>query len=158
MFRMLVAAIFVTSAALCVEANAQDTIPLEVELAGGQAIQLSLEDLDAMEQTEFTTTTIWTDGSNRFSGVSVLSLLQSVDAEGTTLQMSALNDYSVEMPLADLEDGAPILATRMDGETMSVREKGPYWIIYPFDRGARYQTESNFARSVWQLKQLKVLD
>ena len=72
--------------------------------------------------------------------------------------MSALNDYAVEMPVADLEEDAPILATRLNGETMTVREKGPFWIMYPFDRSTKYQTESNYARSVWQLQQLKLID
>lgn len=137
---------------------AQGGHPLMVVKPDGEECTLELDELDAMQQVEFVTNTIWTEGPNRFSGVGVLDLLESLEVEGETLRMSALNDYSVEMPMAELEDGAPIVATRMNGDTLSVREKGPYWIIFPFDSDPKYQTEAKYAQSVWQLTKLEVLD
>ena len=156
--RIVFAAVAVLSALLGSGTEAQNALPLEVSLVDGRAALLSIEDLDALDQIAFTTSTIWTDGSHEFSGVPVLALLKHLDARGTTLRMSALNDYAVEMPVSELESDAPILATRIDGQTMSVREKGPFWIMYPFDRHQEYQTELNFARSVWQLKKLELLE
>lgn len=155
---MLLFPVAAVLANLAIASQAQTGIPLEVELVNGAAIKLTLEELDAMDQVEFTTSTIWTDDQNTFSGVPVLAILRHVGAEGTILKMSALNDYAVEMPVSDLEEDAPILASRIDEKTMTVREKGPYWIMFPFDSDPKYQTESNFARSVWQLRQLKLLD
>lgn len=131
---------------------------LKVVMSDGEEQSLFLDQLDAMEQVEFSTTTIWTDDEVHFSGVAVTHLLEVLGADGATLRISALNDYSVEMPVADLEDDAPIIATRMQGQTMSVRDKGPYWIMYPFDRDPEYRTEANYARSVWQLQMLTLLD
>jgi len=39
---------------------------------------------------------------------------------------------------------------------MPVREKGPLWIIYPFDATNAYRTESHYARSIWQLERIDV--
>lgn len=136
----------------------QEGPPLLVVNSKGVEHTLHLDALDSMEQVEFTTTTIWTEGEVRFSGVPVISILEALDAQGETLRMSALNDYAVEMPTADLEADAPIVATRMNGQTMPVREKGPYWIVYPFDRSPEYRTEAKHAQSVWQLKSLAVTD
>lgn len=122
------------------------------------SVSLSLEDLDKLDQTEFSTTTIWTDSVDIFSGVSLKTLLAHLSATGETLELTALNDYAVTMPMAEIEGDAPIIATRMNGETMSVREKGPYWIIYPYDRDPSYRTESIYSRSIWQLNRLKVMD
>ena len=137
---------------------AQEGHSLMVVDADGEEHVLSLDALDSMEQVEFSTTTIWTEGKVQFSGVPVMSILAAFEAEGTTLQMSALNDYKVEMPIADLRQDLPIVATRMNGQTMSVREKGPYWIVYPFDRSPEYRTEVTYAQSVWQLTALAVMD
>ena len=141
-------------------AQAQSVTTLQITGVAEQAepLALELEDLDAMPQVSFTTSTIWTDGLVTFSGVSLKALLADMSAQGGTVEMVALNDYKVEMPMDRLKDGAPILATRMDGETMSVRNKGPYWIVFPYDADAKYQTETTYAWSIWQLNRLNVVD
>ncbi|AKS47160.1 hypothetical protein SAMN05444287_3203 [Octadecabacter temperatus] len=141
-------------------AASQDVLALQVTPSetSSDIIEFSLEELDAFEQVEFTTTTIWTDGETQFSGVSLRALLENIDASGTTIEMVALNDYSVTMPISDLEDSAPIIATRMDGSIMSVRDKGPFWVVFPYDSDPKYSTEVTFARSIWQLNRLNVID
>lgn len=157
--RKVIAAALLLIGALNGPSLAQEGLPLTVVLKDeAERITLYLDDLDAMEQVEFSTKTIWTDEEARFSGVAVSRLLEELGAEGNTVRMSALNDYAVEMPIAELEEDAPIIATRMNGDPMPVRQKGPYWIIYPFDSSPAYRTEANYSRSVWQLIKLTVLD
>lgn len=138
----------------------QDVMKLQISAASSQAglAELSIDALDALEQVEFATTTIWTDGETTFSGVSLKSLLAHIDAAGETVEMVALNDYAVSMPVSELEDNAPIIATRMNGEVMSVRDKGPYWVVFPYDSHIKYQSEKVYSRSIWQLNRLKVVD
>jgi hypothetical protein len=45
----------------------------------------------------------------------------------------------------------------MDGNAMSVRDKGPLWVIYPYDSDAAYRTEVIYSRSIWQLDRLEVV-
>ena len=47
-----------------------------------------------------------------------------------------------------------MLAYLMDGKTMSVREKGPLWLIYPFDDNADYRSEETYAHSIWQIARI----
>jgi hypothetical protein len=133
-------------------------MPLEVTLADGEQHELELSDMDQMEQIEFSTGTIWTDEKNSFSGVSLRALLEKLGADGTRLRLVALNDYSIEMPIVELEEKAPIIATRMNNETMTIRDKGPYWVVYPYDASPKYRTETHYAWSVWQLRRLEVLE
>ncbi|MBB4120629.1 oxidoreductase [Martelella radicis] len=112
--------------------------------------------LDAMPQTSFETATIWTEGVARYSGVELAVLLDAVDADGSQLLMTALNDYAIELPARDAVPGGPILATRVDGKPLSVRDKGPIWVIYPFDDKPAYKTEVVYSRSIWQLKSIEV--
>ncbi|MEC8574513.1 MAG: oxidoreductase, partial [Pseudomonadota bacterium] len=39
---------------------------------------------------------------------------------------------------------------------MSLRDKGPLWIVYPFDSDPAYQTEAIYSRSIWQLEEITV--
>ena len=137
-------------------ADAQD-LPLSIS-NGQTTIELALSDLDQMPQVTFTTTTIWTEGDVTFSGVPLSHLLEHAVATGVTLRMMALNDYAVDMPIDEIEDLHPIVATRMNGEKMRVRDKGPYWIVYPYDSDPGLQTETTYARSIWQLKSLSVIE
>ncbi|WP_299701434.1 oxidoreductase [uncultured Tateyamaria sp.] len=141
-------------------AMAQSVTGLQITADATQSdpVTLELADLDALPQQSFTTSTIWTDGAVTFSGVSLAAVLESIGAKGTAVEMVALNDYKVTMPLAQLEETAPIIATRMDGNVMSVRDKGPYWIVFPYDQDPKYQTETIYSLSIWQLNRLKVVD
>lgn len=114
--------------------------------------------LDALPQTSFKTETIWTEGVAEYSGVELSALLEAVEADGTQLLMTALNDYAIEVPADEAVSGGPILATRVDGRPLSVRDKGPIWVIYPFDDNPAYKTEVTYSRSIWQLKSIEVED
>ena len=70
--------------------------------------------------------------------------------------MVALNDFAAELPASDAYDYEVILAVLRDGEAMSVREKGPIWVIYPMDDHPELQDEAYNDRLVWQLKEISV--
>jgi hypothetical protein len=106
--------------------------------------------------TEITTTTPWTDGSRVFSGVLARALFERVGAEGTVVLASALNDYTVEVPMEDFIKYDVLLATKMDGTEMLVSDKGPIWIVYPRDNEPALQDRRLHDRWVWQLKALQV--
>ena len=103
------------------------------------------------------TTTIWTDGLNTFEGVPLKTLTDLVGAEDGQLLASAINDYTVEVPVSDAVADGPIVAYRLNGQEMSVRDKGPLWIIYPYDQNADYRTEVIYSRSIWQLDRIEVV-
>ena len=136
----------------------QDENALRLTISQSETIQLNLEELDALAQIEFTTNTIWLSGETHFSGVSLKALLRQYAIKGNKIEMIALDGYAVSMPIADLEDNAPIISTRLNGKIIPIRENGPYWVVFPYDSDKKYQTEINFARSIWQLKHIRVMD
>ena len=114
--------------------------------------------LESLPQHEFATTTIWTEGVITFRGVLLRDLLQAVGAKGATVALTALNDYRISMPAADVTATGPMLAYLMNGAPMSVRQKGPVWLVYPYDADPAFRTEQTYARSIWQLDRIEVLD
>lgn len=100
--------------------------------------------------------TPWTTGKVTFSGPLLRAVLDEAGAEGTTLSVKALNDYAAEVPMDDARKLDTILATKMDGKVMSVRDKGPLFLIYPFDLDPGLYNEKYFSRSVWQIKEIEV--
>ena len=124
---------------------------------GEKAADFDLAMIEAMPKTVFKTTTPWIEGVAEFEGVSLKALLDAAGAQGTNLDAVALNDYAAPLPASDADAGA-IVAYKVNGEYMSVRDKGPLWIIYPFDQKPELKTETIYSRSVWQLRKIAVKD
>ena len=136
-------------------ARADETI-LTIRSADGVSRSVTMAELEAMPKVGFTTKTVWTEGPHHFTGPSLKAVLQAAGAQGTTISARALNDYTIQIPFDTLEDDAPIIATRIDGEHFPRREKGPLWIVYPYDSARKYQAEMVYGRSIWQLSDLSV--
>jgi len=102
------------------------------------------------------TSTIWTDGVSEFEGVKLSTLAKLFGIESGVFVGYAINDYSVEIPVSDAYDHQPIIAYKRNGEFMSVRDKRPLWIIYPYDLDPATNTELIYSRSIWQLDRLVV--
>lgn len=127
-----------------------------VEDQSGREIVFSLEDLQALPLTTIRTSTSWTEGEQVFDGVALTDLLAQAGVSGTTIRALALNDYEIEFPLAAALENNAMIAYRRNGEAMSVREKGPYWIVFPYDDIDGDQVSVR-AWSVWQLVSLTLL-
>jgi hypothetical protein len=111
----------------------------------------SLDDLRAMEQETFETTTIWTEGVQVFTGVPLSALVSQFGITEGELIATAINEYAISFPVEDALKEGPIVAFLRNGNEMSIRDKGPLWIVYPYDSSEEYQSEVVHARSIWQL-------
>lgn len=128
------------------------------QVNAGATAQLDLQMLEAFEATTIETATIWTEGVQEFTGVSLATLVKELGLTGTTLRATAINDYTVEIPMTDAVEGGAIIAYRLNGDVMSVRDKGPLWVVYPYDSDAAYRTEVVYSKSIWQLDRIEVVD
>ncbi len=101
------------------------------------------------------TTTPWTDGKLTFQGVRLSKVMATASAAGRDFTAVALNDYVARIPYSDVEEYDPLLAIRMNGAAMPVRDKGPIWLIYPDDVADHSNPEIR-DRMVWQLRRIEV--
>ncbi|KNX42827.1 Oxidoreductase molybdopterin binding domain protein [Roseovarius tolerans] len=115
---------------------------------------LSRTDLMALPRTEYVTTTIWTEGPQRFSGVSLHDLMDHLKIEAEILEFKAINDYSITVPVSEIGQDNPMIAYARNGEPMSLREKGPFWLVYNYDFDPAFRTETVYSRSIWQLDRI----
>ncbi|MGB0660155.1 MAG: molybdopterin-dependent oxidoreductase [Mangrovicoccus sp.] len=156
---LLALAVFMVSP---LAARAEDGVVLTVDgavapMKNERFYEFTIEDLEMLPTQTFTTATIWTSGRSKFEGVPLKELLEFVGAQGNEVKAVALNDYSVVIPIEDARMDGPILAFKRDGELMPTRDKGPVWIVYPFDNSEEFQTEVVYSRSIWQLKHIEIL-
>ena len=123
----------------------------------GQRAALDMAMLEALAQRSFSTKTPWFKQPRKFTGPLLRDVLALVGAQGTTMRISALNDYRIDVPVDDTQRFDVVLARMIDDKPISVRDKGPLFMIYPFDSDATLRTPLFYSRSVWQLKSIDVL-
>ena len=138
-------------------ATAQNTVlTITGKVSAGKEINLTLPDIEAMGTARIVTTTPWHDGKVTFEGVPMSELMEAVGAEGTTAFVLALNNYGTDIPLSDFASFETILAYKMDGQYMEVADKGPLFIIYPYDDNAKLKSELYYSRSAWQVRSIEI--
>ncbi|MCZ8177450.1 MAG: molybdopterin-dependent oxidoreductase [Rhizobium sp.] len=121
----------------------------------GDTAQFDLAMLEKLKGRKGEMETPWTTGKVTFEGPLLREILAAVGATGTSLKVRALNDYAADVPAEDAKLDT-ILATKLDGKPMSIRDKGPLMLVYPFDLDAGLYNEKYFSRSVWQIKEIEV--
>lgn len=142
---------------------AQPTGTIILEIRGNIArtnepgvARFDLAMLQALGAEAVQTATPWTEGHTKFEGISGAKLLNAVGAKGTKVVAAAINDYKAEVPIEDLTEKGAFLAFSAEGKRLTVRDKGPLWLLYPFDARPDLKTEVYFGRSVWQIKSLEI--
>jgi hypothetical protein len=99
------------------------------------ANQLSFDPatLDRLGRVRITVYEPWVKQTLNFQGVWLSDLLAMArpDPAAQTIHITALDDYQVELPLADVMRGGVLLATRGgDGEPIRVEDGGPTRIVF----------------------------
>lgn len=161
----ILAAALTVSALLCGPSFALDTPSGRTVLTisgaiglknAGEVARFDMKMIEALPQHSFTTRTPWFDRPVQFTGPLLADVLAAVKAQGGSIRASAINDYTITIPMADASAYQVIVARLLDGKPMAVRDKGPLFVIYPFDSDAALRTSVYYERSIWQLKSLDV--
>jgi len=122
----------------------------------GDRAEFDMEMLARLPQHSFSTQTPWYGAARKFTGPLLRDVLAAVGARGTQLRVTALNDYHVDLPVEDTLKHDVLLARLLDDRPMAVRDKGPLFIIYPFDSSAALRNAVYYSRSAWQVKTIEV--
>ena len=118
-------------------------------------IEYDLAALEALPQTEFTTKNSFIDDASVFSGPLLRDVLELSNLlNEDTITLRAANDYEITYPVSDATDYDVIIATQMDGDERSVREKGPLWVIYPISDLPDVNDHIFKSRQIWQLVEI----
>ena len=119
-------------------------------------VQFDRAMLEQIGMTTVETTTPWYKGSMKFEGVPLDKLMATVGAKGGKVVAYALNDYTTEIPMEDFTKHHAILAMKRNGEYMPVRDKGPLFVVYPYDSDPELKSQTYYSRSAWQVARIVV--
>jgi hypothetical protein len=121
----------------------------------GPAVQLDDRGLDSLGRIRIDLYEPWVKQRMGFQGVWLADLLDAagVDDHAQSLHITALDNYQVDLPLADVRGGGVLLATRTgDGGPIPVADGGPIRIV--FADGVEAGTNAN--QWIWSLTTIDV--
>ena len=121
----------------------------------GKAV-FDVASLEKLGMVTFQTTSPWYNGRTTFTGISLQKLMDYVGAKGSLVKVTALNDYTTEIPLSDFKKYNAILALKINGKYMRIRDKGPLFIVYPYDSMPELNNQIYYSRSAWQVSSMDI--
>lgn len=121
---------------------------------GSQAL-LTLAMMREVGVTGYETRSPWLTSRARFKGVLLRDVLTLLGAEeGSDIVARAADDYAVTIPWSDVADYDVLLAFEVNGVTLTRRDKGPLWVVYPLDENPELDRTEITYRWIWQLESL----
>ncbi len=90
------------------------------------------------------------------TGPLMRDVLKHFSVEGAIAEGVALDAYRIDVPVEDALKYDVVMATAIDGKRLSVRDRGPVWIIYPLKDHPELINPMFEGRSIWQLKELRM--
>lgn len=107
--------------------------------------------------TSFTTQLPWYPEARQFTGVRVSDMLKQLGIQDTTsVSFIALNDYTASVTIENIEKYEPIIAYKMNGKKMKVRNKGPYWLVFNLDKFPEIDSTTFRSQMVWQIGEIMI--
>jgi hypothetical protein len=101
----------------------------------GAAVVFDLRTLEAMATATLSTFEPFVKKDMTFTGVPMADLLAraGIASGATRVRLQALDDYKVELSVADFADRRVLLATKADGASIPVAKGGPIRLVFPAD-------------------------
>ena len=157
-FGLIVALVsaMVNTAAPSVAQSEPIILTIDGKVAGGHPVNFTRSELIALGTSSITTSTPWNEGTPTFEGVPMSVLLAEVGATGSAAEILALNNYKTSIPVSDFADYPVILALKKDGEFLAVRDKGPLFVVYPFDASSELAADIYYSRAAWQVRKITI--
>ena len=132
------------------------TIRLEGALAPGAPARVSVDELEQLEQAGYETFNPFVKATNRYAGVLLRTLVTSYGAPGVSrIVLTAIDDYQTEFTAEEWGAWDILLATRVDGERMGVKEQGPAKIVLPYDQQPELNQREYNRKWIWMIKSIR---
>lgn len=131
-------------------------VVVDGKTATGLPIAFTRADLEAMGTAKIVTRTPWHDGPTTFEGVLASVLMKRVGAKGDHASIAALDSYAVSVPISDFDEHGAVFAYKTNGKPMSIEDKGPLFLVYPYDADPALANETYFSRSIWQIAHITI--
>ena len=120
------------------------------------AEQYTLQQLQQLPQHEIQTKIPWAAGTHIYKGPYLEDVFALAKVKGHWLTLHGLDQYQISFNYLNIKKFKPILALQVDGKLLTIRSKGPIWVILPLDDYKELNAAIYHDYMVWQLVKINV--
>ncbi len=119
---------------------------------------LDIATLEKMGLVKYTVTDPSLNEQFTYTGVLLADLLKVIGAapDATLVHMTALDEYEVDVEIAETEKWPVLLATQTAGSYMPIESNGPTRIIFPFDDISEVDIPKYSDLAIWNLVTMEI--
>jgi hypothetical protein len=112
--------------------QATGTPIFDIASTGHEPLNVDFNTLDALATKTYSVVEPFEHKTIAFKGVDLGAVLHAagVPDTATSVHLGALDDYQIDIPMADIRKGGIILAVRADGALIPVDHGGPSRVVY----------------------------
>ena len=123
----------------------------------GDNIVMDRDMIESVGQVEYKVTDPFETKDYVYRGPLMSDLLDlwKVSSDATTMQVAALDDYVVKVPIAEIRKYPVLFALQQDGQYMPVSTRGPAMLVFPYNNFEFNQTVYNDYWA-WQIKAIDI--
>lgn len=124
----------------------------------GDTLAFDVATLDRLGVVQYTVDDPWLKTTAAYSGVLMSDLLNIVKFHpyATVVHITALDDYQVDIPIADIQRWPIMLATHAGGRLIGVADNGPTRIIFPYHAYPEIDPMRYNDLWIWSIKSMEV--
>lgn len=124
----------------------------------GKQILMDRSTIEAVGLVEYTVQDLFEQQRRVFRGVLMRDLLRiwQVDPQATTLNVIALNDYQIQVPIVWLKQYPVLFALQQDGREMTPDYRGPAMLVFPYEQFPSVPEFAEESYWIWQIKSIEV--
>ncbi|HEU0021363.1 MAG TPA: molybdopterin-dependent oxidoreductase [Dehalococcoidia bacterium] len=124
----------------------------------GDSLQLDMPTLERLGLVKYSVLDPYLNKDTAYTGLlmSDLARVLGVTEPAEVFHFVALDDYQVELTLAQVQRWPILLATRANDEYMSVENSGPTRIIFPYDTHPELNPIRYNDLWIWNIESIKV--
>jgi hypothetical protein len=119
-------------------------------------LELDLPTLEKFGLVQYTVTDPWFQDDVTYTGILLADLIEVAAPPDpvTAVTVTALDGYSADIPLAEIQRWPVLLATRANDQHLTIANNGPTRIIFPYDAHQDVTAARNM--SVWNIEFLEI--
>lgn len=131
------------------------SIRLSGNVADAAPPSITVEDLEKLPQTEYDVRDPYAHKKVRYKGVLVRDVVARYGKPDTTrLRLRALDEFKAEITRDEWTKWTVLLATRKNGERMTIADSGPARIVFPYDTAKDIDPIVYNDKWIWQVNRI----
>ena len=123
------------------------------------SLSFDIATLEQLGLVEYTIADPWQNHEDvTYTGVLMSDLLEyaGMSDTATNVHMVALDEYAVDISIADMKKWPVLLATRTNNEYMDVESSGPTRIVFPFQAHKEIDEDTYKVLMIWNLRDIEI--